>query len=181
VEMHRLKAPKMVWGYQDASGIWRESTRVSDTVFFNQPENIYVEDNVFVGHYCILDGTDRLEIGEGCQLAAWNGIYTHSSHIAIRLYGAHYQEVPQEDKIGFKVAPVRLGKYVFIGAGAKVLPGVTIGDGALIAAGCIVSRDVEAYAIVSGNPAKVVGDTRKLDKRYLDDAQLLEWYREWQE
>lgn len=170
----------MIWGYQDASGAWRERTRIGDTVLFNHPEKIYISDNVFVGNYSILDGTGRLEIGEGCQLAGWNGIYTHSSHIAIRIYGNHYQEVLEHEKVGFKVAPVLIGKYVFVGAGAKIFPGVTIGNGALIAAGAIVTRDVEEFAIVSGNPAVVTGDTRRLDERYLKNLQLLEWYNEWQ-
>lgn len=180
-EVRRIKAPRMVWGYQDASGAWRERTRISDTIFLHRRENIRVADNVFAWHYTILDGTGGLEIGEGTQIGAWVGLFTHSSHIAIRIYGNHYQEVPEAEKVGFKVAPVRIGKYVFIGAGAKVLPGVTIGDGALVSAGSIVIRDVEAFAIVSGNPAEVIGDTRRLDKRYLNNPQLLEWYREWQE
>jgi len=178
--VRRFKAPRMIWGYQDASGVWRERTRISDTVFFNHPERIYISDNVFVGHYCILDGTGGLEIGEGCQLAGWNGLYTHSSHIAIRLYGNHYQEVPEAKKVGFKAAPVKIGKYVFIGAGAMIFPGVTIGDGSLIYAGAIVNRNVDAFKIVAGNPAKVIGDTRILDECYLKDRQIMEWYYEWQ-
>jgi acetyltransferase-like isoleucine patch superfamily enzyme len=178
--LRRFKSPQMLWGYQDASGAWRERTRTSDTVFFYHPENIFIEDNVFVWHYTILDGTDRLEIGEGSQIGAWVGIFTHSSHIAIRLYGNHYQEVPEDKKKGYKVAPVKIGKYVFVGAGAKIFPGVVVGDGAIISAGAIVNKDVGAFEIVSGNPAVVIGDTRKLDKRYLKDLQIGEWYNEWQ-
>ncbi|MEB3215440.1 MAG: acyltransferase [Nostocales cyanobacterium 94392] len=178
--LRNLKAPKMIWGYQDSSGEWRSRTRISDTVFFYHPENILIEDNVFVWHYTILDGTGGLEIGEGCQIGAWVGIFTHSSHIAIRIYGNHYQEVPENEKIGYKIAPVKIGKYVFIGAGAKILPGITIGNGALISAGAVVTKNIGDFEIVSGNPAEVVGDTRKLDKRYLKDSQLLEWYDEWQ-
>jgi acetyltransferase-like isoleucine patch superfamily enzyme len=175
-----IKTPRMVWGYQDSDGEWRPRTRISDTVFMNHPERIRIGDNVFIGHYTILDGTGYLEVGEGSQLAAWNGIYTHSSHIAIRIYGNHYQEVPEQEKKGYPVSSVKIGKYVFVGAGAKILPGVTIGKGALVAAGAIVSKDVGEFEIVSGNPAEVIGDTRKLDKRYLKDPQLMEWYNEWQ-
>jgi acetyltransferase-like isoleucine patch superfamily enzyme len=178
--MRQMKAPKMVWGYQDSSGAWRERTRISDTVFIHRRENIRIADNAFVWHYTILDGTGGLEIGEGAQIGAWVGLFTHSSHLSIRLYGNHYQEVPETEKAGFRVAPIQIGKYVFVGAGAKILPGVTVGEGALVSAGAIVSRDVEAFAIVSGNPAKVVGDTRKLDEKYLTDRQLSEWYSEWQ-
>lgn len=180
-EIRRLKAPRMVWGYRDASGAWREQTRISDTVFLNRPERVFVEDFVFVGHYTILDGTGGLTIGEGSGISAWVGIFTHSVHLSLRIYGRHYREVPDAEKKGFRLAPVRIGKYVGVGAGAIILPGVTIGDGAAITAGTLVNRDVGPFEIVSGNPGKVIGDTRRFDKRYLRDPQLMEWYREWQE
>jgi len=176
----KLKAPRMLWGYQDQSGSWRSRTRISDTVFFYHPERISVADNVFVWHYTILDGTGFLEIDEGVQIGAWVGVFTHSSHIAIRLYGNHYSEVPESEKRGYPINKVKIGRYAFIGAGAKVLPGVSIGRGALVAAGSIVSREVGDFQIVSGNPAVVMGDTRKLDAKYLADPQIRVWYEEWQ-
>ena len=179
-ELSAQKAPTMIWGYRDPSGGIRERTRISDTVFLYYPEKISIADNVFVWHYSILDGTGGLSIGEGTQIGAWVGIFTHSSHIAIRLYGKHYQEVPEGEKVAFQVSPVTIGRYVFIGAGAKILPGVTIGDGALISAGATVSADVPDFQIVSGSPATIIGDTRKIDRRYLKDPQFLEWYNEWQ-
>ncbi|MBP7086410.1 MAG: transferase [Enterococcus sp.] len=52
--------------------------------------------------------------------------------------------------------PISIGKNVWIGANATVLPGVRIGDGAIIAAGAVVSKDVEENTIVGGVPAKVM-------------------------
>jgi acetyltransferase-like isoleucine patch superfamily enzyme len=173
--------PRMIWGYTDSSREWRPRTRISDTVSFYRRENIYVADNVFIGHFCILDGTERLEINEGVQLAGWNGLYTHSSHIAIRLYGAHYAEIPEKQKKGYRIGRVRLGRYAFVGAGAKIFPGVEAGHGCLIAANSVVTRNVEPFEIVAGNPVVSLGDTRKLDAQYLLDPQLLQWYQEWQQ
>jgi acetyltransferase-like isoleucine patch superfamily enzyme len=175
-----FKAPRMVWGHMDASGIWQEKTRISDTVYFYHKENINISNNIFVWHYTIIDGTGGVDIGEGSQIGAWVGIFTHSSHIAIRIYGNHYQEIPESEKKGFLVKSVTIGKYVFVGAGSIIFPGVKIGDGALISAGSYVTRDVKPFEIVSGNPANVVGDTRKLDKRFLRDPTLNSWYEEWQ-
>ena len=175
-----LKAPRMIFGYMDSSGEWGPKTRISDTVFFYHQENIRIADNVFVWHYTILDGTGGLDIGEGTQIGAWVGIFTHSSHLSIRIYGKHYLEVPESGKRGYTIKNVIIGKYVFIGAKAMVLPGVNIGDGALISAGSIVKKDVNAFDIVSGNPAEVVGDTRRMDKRYLNDPNIKSWYEEWQ-
>lgn len=170
----------MVWGYRDSTGELRPQTRISDTVFMYHPERIRIADNVFVWHYTILDGTGRLEIGEGSQIGAWVGIFTHSSHIAIRIYGHHYQEVPESEKQGYPINSVKIGKYVFVGAGSMILPGVTIGDGSIVSAGSIVEKNINDFEIVSGNPAEVIGDTRRLDKHYLKDPELMIWYNEWQ-
>jgi acetyltransferase-like isoleucine patch superfamily enzyme len=177
----KYKAPRMIWGFKDCTGSRRPRTRISDTVFFYHPERIEIADNVFIWHYTILDGTGGIRIGEGSQIGAWVGIFTHSSHIAIRIYGNHYQEVPETEKQGYPIAPVQIGKYVFVGAGAKILPGVSIGDGALISSGAIVTKDVANFAVVSGNPAEVVGNTIEMDEKYLEDPQIREWYFEWQE
>jgi acetyltransferase-like isoleucine patch superfamily enzyme len=53
-------------------------------------------------------------------------------------------------------APVRLGDRVWVGVGAKILKGVSVGDGAIVAAGAVVTRDVPAGALVAGSPARVV-------------------------
>jgi acetyltransferase-like isoleucine patch superfamily enzyme len=178
--IRKFKAPRMVWGYRDATGEWRADTRISDTVFFYHQEKINIGKNVFVWHYTIIDGTGGVDIGEGAQIGAWVGIFTHSSHVSIRIYGSHYQEVPESEKKGYLVKSVTIGKYVFVGAGSIIFPGVNVGDGALISAGSFVTKDVKPFEIVSGNPADVVGDTRRLDKRYLKDPTIKSWYEEWQ-
>ncbi|MEW6085425.1 MAG: acyltransferase [Chloroflexota bacterium] len=176
----RLFAPRMLLGYENIDGTYQDKTRLSDTVFLYHPERINVANNVFVWHYTILDGTGSLEIGEGTQIGAWVGIFTHSSHIAIRLYGTHYQDVPEVEKKGYPVAPVKIGRYVFIGAGSKILPGVTIGKGALVSTGSLVNKDVGEFAIVAGSPAKVIGSTKDIDQRYIEeDEQLMAWHHEW--
>lgn len=70
----------------------------------------------------------------------------------------------RSDKSKIMSSPIIIKDDVFIGARSIVLKGVTIEKGALIGAGSIVSKDVEAFAIVAGNPAKKIGDVR--DERY---------------
>lgn len=65
-------------------------------------------------------------------------------------------EVPLGGGGEVRVAPIRIGKRVFVGAGSIILKGVTIGDGAVVGAGSVVSRDVPPGAVVAGNPARVV-------------------------
>jgi acetyltransferase-like isoleucine patch superfamily enzyme len=174
------KRPRIDLGYRDSTGIWRAETRISDTAFFDYPERIRIGERVFVGHYCVLDGVGGLDIGDGCQFAAHAAVFTHSSHVAIRLYGMHYNDSLGEHKTAYGLAPVRIGKYTFVGSGARILPGVTLGHGVVVAAGAVVSQDVEAFQIVAGVPARPAGDARELDRPHLDDPQLRRWYEEWQ-
>lgn len=175
------KAPRMLRGYTDATGQWRPWVRMSDTVLIQHPERVVLEDHCFIWHYSILDGTGGLEIGEGCHIGAWVGIFTHSSHFALRIYGRHYREVPAAQRVGFRTAPVRIGRFVAIGANTLVMPGVVIGDGAGIMAGSIVQSNVAPFALVGGNPARVLGDMRRFDRRLLrQHPELMPWYQEWQ-
>ena len=57
--------------------------------------------------------------------------------------------------------PIKIGDYVWIGAGATVLQGVEVGDGAVVAAGAVVVDDVPPFTIVGGVPAKKIGDRTK--------------------
>jgi len=69
-------------------------------------------------------------------------------------------DIPMCFQGGGPVRPVRIGNDVWIGTRVILLPGVNVGDGAIIGAGAVVTKDVEPYAIVGGNPAHVIG-TRK--------------------
>lgn len=66
----------------------------------------------------------------------------------------------------FDLLPTRVKRRAAIGGGAVILP-VTIGEGALVGAGAVVTRDVPDYAIVVGNPARVIGDVRERAKQQL--------------
>lgn len=57
---------------------------------------------------------------------------------------------------GMRTAPVTIGNDVWIGMRSIIMPGVNIGDGSVIGAGAVVTKDVPAYAIVGGVPAKVI-------------------------
>ena len=64
--------------------------------------------------------------------------------------------------LGGATKPIVIEDDVFIGARAIILKGVTIGKGAVIGAGAVVTKDVPEFAIVAGNPARVIGDSRKV-------------------
>ena len=76
---------------------------------------------------------------------------------------AHFEppRTMQERFLGRSQAPVEIKPNVFIGAGAIILPGVTVHEWAVVAAGSVVTRDVPEYSIVAGNPARPIGDVRE--------------------
>lgn len=178
-----IKRGKMVYGgWTNPDGNRCPGTRLSDTVFLYQREKISLGDDVFVWHNTILDGTGGLRIDDGCQIGAHVGIFTHSSHVSIRVVP------PAADASNYKnafiVKPVHIGKHTFVASGATVLAGVTIGKGCIIGAGAVVASDVPDFAVVMGNPGTVTGDTRTMDKlalRRSADPALDAWYRTWQE
>lgn len=91
---------------------------------------------------------DTIEIGNGCTIGR---------DVVIRSYDGHTIE---ED--GYKIAaPIHIGCHVWIGQGAQILKGVTIGDGAIIAAGAVVVKDVPPHTLAGGVPAKVIKDNIK--------------------
>jgi acetyltransferase-like isoleucine patch superfamily enzyme len=65
-----------------------------------------------------------------------------------------------------RAAPIVIGDYAWIATGAVILPGVRIGEGAVIGAGAVVTRDVPDRALAVGNPARVRRDARALELRY---------------
>lgn len=74
----------------------------------------------------------------------------------INKYGKYFENSKFEDSKLRNNRPIRIGNDVWIGANVIILPGVTVGDGAILAAGAVVNKDVEPYAIVGGVPAKLI-------------------------
>lgn len=86
---------------------------------------------------------DRIEIGEGTSIAR---------DVVIRSFDGHQIVAPGSTLS----APIIIGKHVWIGQAAMILKGVTIGDGAVIAAGAVVTKDIPAHCLAAGVPAKII-------------------------
>lgn len=106
--------------------------------------NIRLGARVFLNFGCILLDVARIEIGAGAQIGPGVQILTadHPRDPALRAQGYESGR------------PIRIGANAWIGGGALILPGVTIGDDAIVGAGSVVTRDVAAGATVMGNPAR---------------------------
>lgn len=121
----------------------------SMTSNFSNTDKISIGSNVHIGPGAMLDGAGGIVLGDGCILAPEVKIYSRSHN-----FDQNVQALPFDNVM--LVAPVHIGRYVWIGTRAIVLPGVNIGDGAVIGAGAVVSKDVPSCSVVVGNPARVV-------------------------
>lgn len=172
-----IHRPFMVYGCRDrVSKKFRKFTRISSSAVIGDRDNVAISDHVWIWHHTIIDGSNGVTIGQGTQIGAWVGIFSHGSERAVRLYGESYINVDRDQRKGYTRGPVNIGPYSFIGAQAIILPNVTIGKGALIAAGAVVSSNVPDFGIARGNPAKIVGDVRKLDEKFWEDPELRKTY-----
>ncbi len=133
------------------------------------PENVHLGDRVYVGHYAILKGYYRNElrigdgtwIGQQCFFHAGGGIDIGANvgiGPAVKILTSVHEEAGRDVPIlqsPLRFAPVTIEDDADLGVGAIIMPGVTIGRGAQVAAGAVVTRDVPAYAVVVGVPARV--------------------------
>lgn len=81
------------------------------------------------------------------------------NHLIQERYGSFCSRSPQDHQL-LLCKPVHICRNAWIGAGTTILPGVTVGENAVVAAGTVVTKDVEANTIVGGNPAKFI---KKID------------------
>lgn len=108
---------------------------------------ISLGERCYVNRYTMLDACDSLTIGAGCMIGPYCYLTDHD-HVR--------DEQGNLNTGGLQSAPVRIGKKCWLGAHVSVLKGVTIGDGAVVGAGAVVTKDVPAGATVVGNPARVI-------------------------
>lgn len=174
----KLFKPVMVGKYKRFDGIRLPNTRIGNTTTVVGRENFKISDNVFIGQYNFIDASNGLTIETGCQITNYVSILTHSSHQSIRLYGHHYNQVGKMK--AYQEGEVKIGQFSFVGPHTVIMPNSRIGKGCIVAAFSYVKGDFPDFSIIGGNPAKVIGDTREMDRHFLEsDPELKRYYEEW--
>ena len=140
--------------------ITRPTIEVGDFTYYDDPrgperfeENVlyhfdFIGDRLVIGRFCSIAAETRFLMNGGNHPTTWGTTYPFP------IFGRGW-EAAMPTSWPHK-GDTRVGNDVWIGYGSTIMPGVTIGDGAIVASCSVVTKDVPPYAIVGGNPAKVV-------------------------
>lgn len=132
-----------------------ETVRLFPPFYTDFGKNISFGKNVFINSGCHFQDQGGIEIGDG-SLIGHNVVIATINH-----------DLRPSLKRKNHYKPVKIGKNVWIGSHSTVLPGITVGDWAVIGAGSVVTKDVDAYTIVAGNPARVI---RRLTEEEMNEG-----------
>lgn len=127
-----------------------KQTAIFRKCYLQDLRNISIGDHCMIGFHCRLDGRGHLTIGSNVNISSFTIIES----------GSHDLETFEP-----RFEPITIHDYVWIGTRALILQGVVVGEGAVIAAGSVVTRSVAPYSIVAGVPARVIGE-RKREIKY---------------
>jgi acetyltransferase-like isoleucine patch superfamily enzyme len=127
----------------------------------NQPQPAYRRSNIVIGKYCGI--SNGVVMDDGMQL--------HTNWVATSPLRHHFYGQKHD---GYSKGNIAIGNDVWIGEGALIMSGVTIGDGAIVAARAVVTRNVPPYAMVGGVPAKLI--RLRFGKDIVDRLLKMKWW-----
>lgn len=160
--------------------ITRPNIEVGNFTYYDDPSGVENFENNVLYHFPFIG--DRLVIGKFCAIARgvkfiMNGANHQMDGIStfpFFIFGNGWEEArPAANELPFKGDTV-IGNDVWIGYDTLIMPGVTIGDGAIIAARSVVTADVPPYAIAGGNPARIV--RQRFDSDSVRRLQAIAWW-----
>lgn len=141
------------------------------------PRSLAVGDDTYIGRYCTIMCDGR--IGRGVSIGNNVGLIGKYDH-DFRAIGRPLRRAPWIGDADYHGPGLQcelvVGDDVWIGYGAVVLSGVTIGRGAIISAGAVVTHDVEPYDVVAGNPARKIGERFSRDARQEHEQRIMQWW-----
>jgi acetyltransferase-like isoleucine patch superfamily enzyme len=120
-----------------------QKTAIFRKSYLQSLSRISIGDNCIIGFFCRLDGRGGLSIGNNVNISSYTILETGSHDLST--FEARFK-------------PIVICDHVWIGTRSTVLQGVEIGEGAVVAAGSVVTRNVAPYTVVAGVPAKKISD-----------------------
>lgn len=148
--------------FEGLAAVAKELLQTEEDPFINPPfycdygNHIQVGKNFFANYNCTILDVAKVTFGDNCMLAPNVAIYTagHPLHPDSRNSMYEY---------GIEV---NIGNNVWIGGNTVILPGVSIGDCCVVGAGSVVTKDIPAWSVAAGNPAKIIRKITDADRKY---------------
>ncbi|WP_407448093.1 acyltransferase [Fibrobacter sp.] len=141
------------WGLRFLGVNMCKDVRFYQGFHIRSPKGISIGDGSSIGPKVLLDGRKGLTIGKNVTIAYEAIVWTlNHDYNDIHFCG--------------KGAPVVINDYAWICSRSIILPGITIGEGAVVASGAVVTKDVPPYAVVAGVPARIIGQREKKNWEY---------------
>ena len=152
---------------------------VGDYTYYDDFEDVYNFEKNVKYHFDFVG--DKLIIGKFCQIASGvtfimngaNHLQDSISTFPFAIFGEDWQEAMKGKSYPTK-GDTEIGSDVWIGFDATIMPGVKIGDGAIIGSKSIVTKDVEPYSIVGGNPAKLI--RKRFSEEKVETLLEMKWW-----
>lgn len=135
--------------------------------YLHRARGVKIGNDVFIAPLVVFDDAypEYITVEDHVQIGAGTKIVTHDSS---------FHNV-FEGRLPTYIGPVVIKKHAFVGYGALILPGVTIGENAIVGAGAVVTSDVPPRAVVAGVPAKVIGTVDEKVEKFLSRQGLFIW------
>lgn len=141
--------------------------RTGEHIYVNPPlyvdygRHIFMGENVYCNMDCLFLDVNTITIGNNVMFGPRVSLYTagHPIDAEVRISDLEFG------------LPIVIEDSVWVGGGATILPGVTVGKNSIVASGAIVTKDVPANCIVGGNPARVLREITQQDKEYWQEKQ----------
>lgn len=146
-----------IWHYSQV----REKALIGENCIIGR--SVYIDYQVIVGRNCKIQNNAVLYHGVTIEEGVFVGPY--ACLINDKNPRAVNEDLSLKTLSDWQVSPTRVKKGASIGANATILPGITIGEWALIGAGAVVTKDVPDYSLVVGNPGKIIGLVDKNGQR----------------
>ncbi|HEY9052783.1 MAG TPA: Vat family streptogramin A O-acetyltransferase [Gammaproteobacteria bacterium] len=160
--------------------ITRENIVVGDYTYYDDPEGVERFENNVLYHFPFIG--DRLIIGKFCAIAKdvkfiMNGANHKISGFStypFQIFGHGWEKaMPEMSEFPYK-GDTLIGNDVWIGYEATIMPGIKVGDGAIIASKAVVTKDVPPYSVVGGNPAKII--KQRFDQNSINKLLEIAWW-----
>ncbi|MCU4166582.1 DapH/DapD/GlmU-related protein [Carboxylicivirga caseinilyticus] len=134
---------RKLWGNLTGT-VLDESSYIQIPLMINHAEFVKVGKNVYINHGCSMLALGKITIEDNVLIGPKSNLITEG------------HPVNPDNRRALEVKPVLIKKNAWLGAAVTVLPGVTIGENSIVAAGAVVNRDVPDNTVVAGVPAKVI-------------------------